>query len=354
MAPRAAEPPPRSLPGEELPHARGVPGHRPGPGADDGRLVIVQERLREAVGGQGLLTEMAAHHLSGGGKRLRALLTLAACDALEVDDGASVPWATACEMLHGASLVHDDVQDGDAIRRGRPSVWARYGVPQAINLGDFMLAQALDLAASVPTRPEIALDLTRRVAARATEVMRGQADELALADDPRPRLDLYLRVVRAKTAALFVLPVDGAALLAGADPTATAALAEAVAPLGVVFQIADDLRDLLGEKDGRPPGGDLREGRLTAPVVLALGALPREKADHLRGILLAPRAQTTDADVAWATGALQECRALTWARALSEALAGRALAAPALAARPALHAVAQDLCDRVLATLPRV
>ena len=96
---------------------------------------VMDEVMHESGVEGSLLRRMANYHMQSEGKRLRAILPLLVAEALGVDPGRVVPFAAACEMLHNASLVHDDLQDGDSIRRGQPAVWRKFGTPQAINLG---------------------------------------------------------------------------------------------------------------------------------------------------------------------------------------------------------------------------
>lgn len=235
-------------------------------------------------------------HVAGGGKRLRARLVLAAAESLGLARAEAVPWAAACELLHNATLVHDDLQDGDRVRRDREAVWVRHGVTQAINAGDLGLMlpyRALSHASvSDATRWRLADALARGAEA----VVRGQAAELDLPGRERITRDDYAHAVSGKTSALFSLPVEGAALLAGMTPEAARAVAAEFAPIGLLFQIQDDVLDLWGDKGRGAPGSDIREGKISAPVVEHLRLHPRDDA-WLRGILRLPRERTSDATV---------------------------------------------------------
>ena len=111
----------------------------------EGLLALIREVVGEAVPPDSTLVGMLSYHMGTGGKRLRALLPLAVADALEAQPAQLVPFGAACELLHNATLVHDDLQDGDEMRRDQEAVWKRYGAAQAINLGDAMLYLTLAL-----------------------------------------------------------------------------------------------------------------------------------------------------------------------------------------------------------------
>ncbi len=280
-------------------------------------------------------------HLTSGGKRLRARLVLRSVEALGGAIDQAVPWAAACELLHNATLVHDDLQDGDRLRRGRPALWVRHGTAQAINAGDLGLMLPFLAVAGLPD-PARKAALQECLARRAVEVACGQADELRLLAEERLDWPSYQRAVRGKTAALFSLPVEGSALLAGRSAGEARDLGAAFAALGLLFQIQDDVLDLFGDKGRGETGSDLREGRVSALVVEHLRLHPLD-AGWLLTLLRTPRERTGDAAVAEARGRFAQGGALAalWVR-LDRLRA-------ALAAVPsALLPVADELCARAL------
>jgi len=318
------------------------------PPSEDPRLDAVEGLMRQLAAGDRLDRAglMVQEHLSTGGKRLRARLALLAADALGAPHDA-VPWAAAVELLHNATLVHDDIQDGDRVRRGQPTTWARHGVAQAINAGDLLLMLPT-LALDEGELPDgLRWALSRCLAAQAATTVRGQTDELDLL--PAGRLDAgaYLRAVEGKTGGLFGLPVEGAALLAGRTRAEAAALAAPFAALGVLFQIQDDILDLYGDKGREAPGADLREGKVSVLVVEHLARVPSDRT-RLLALLQAPRDATPEAEVQWAIRAFRSSGALAAAlervRTLADAIAEDA----ALRAAPGLARVAGSLLDRVL------
>ncbi len=284
-------------------------------------------------------------HIAAGGKRLRARLALFAVNALggRMEDG--VPWGACCELLHNASLIHDDIQDGDRYRRGRPALWARHGVAQAINAGDLSIVLSYLAIGAVPVSDGLRWRLTQLVSLAARRVVEGQAAELQLLSSGTLTWEAYAACVEGKTTALFSLPIEGAALIAGRSPEPAALLAASFRPLGLLFQIQDDILDLYGDNGREMKGSDLAQsGKATAFVVEHLRLHPDDRA-WLLGILTAPRAETArDAieDVI-ARFAADGALAAVWQR-IDDLLMGIERS-PVLAQEPALRA----LVDRFVA-----
>lgn len=254
-----------------------------------------------------LLTTMCDYHLGTGGKRLRALLPVLLAEALGADAPGLYPFAAACEMLHNATLVHDDVQDRDGTRRGQPTVWARYSEPQAINLGDAMYFYSLLCLDQLDVSAERRWQIARMMLQSTTRVIDGQVREFELQAKRSPTPADYVQMVTGKTSALFALPLVGAATLCGATPALREALADSAVHLGVIFQLQDDLLDLYGDKGRQQRGTDIQEGKVSALVVHALELASPQDASRLSEILAKPRHETTAADVAWATRCMEEC-----------------------------------------------
>lgn len=268
-------------------------------------LARVEERMRALCGADEIVGQIASEQLLAGGKRIRARLALAAAAAYDVDEDAAVALAAAVELLHNATLVHDDVQDGDVTRRGVPTAWARHGVPQAINAGDLMLmlpTVALGDLDDDVVSPRAQRDLMRALHTRAVATVRGQGADLrlrALVDDVDEAADVvgaYMQCIEGKTGELFALPVEGACLLAGATPAEARRRAQPFFHLGVLFQLQDDVLDLYGDKGREAPGSDVGEGKVSALVVEHLRLRPSDRA-WLLSVLDRPREETSRADV---------------------------------------------------------
>jgi geranylgeranyl diphosphate synthase, type I len=283
---------------------------------------------------------MAREHLGSGGKRLRARLALAATVALGGLPSHAVVWAAAVELLHNATLVHDDIQDGDRYRRGHPTLWTTHGTAQAINAGDLMLMLPYVAVARLPA--SLAASLSAALAGAAVHTVRGQISELDLLGSELFDWSSYRRAIAGKAGALVALPVRGAAILA-AHPSGEA-LADEFAELGVLFQLQDDVLDLYGDKGRERAASDLFEGKVSALVVAHLERRPSDRA-WLRELLCAPRHETSVAEVRRAVAAFVESGALAITLARIDELAARARDSALLAEVPALRRVALELVD---------
>jgi geranylgeranyl pyrophosphate synthase len=253
-------------------------------------LVKVQQVMREALG-EGVLADMALGHLNTGGKYMRSRLALQAAHVLGVSYEKSVGWAAACELAHNATLVHDDVQDGDTHRRGKPTVWVQHGVAQAINVGDLLLMLPYSV---LPEEKGFAL--CQCMASYMADVIKGQALEYSHTQNGVVDREAYMQAVKGKTAALFSMPVAGAALLAGCSSQQVQAYAHVFGLLGVLFQMHDDVLDVRGQKGREKPGLDIAEGKISALVVEHCALYPEEK-EYVLSVLKLPREETPQKDI---------------------------------------------------------
>lgn len=212
--------------------------------ADPHGLDRVEEAMRQAAPA-GPLGESLAHHLRAGGKRLRARLALTTGEAFGLAASDAAAWATACELLHNATLVHDDLCDRDPTRRGQASVWAGFGDTAALCLGDLLLAEAI--AAIDPVAPAGPRRALRRLLLDTVRALtHGQALEGTAAAGGVPDLPACREVADHKTVPLVTLPVAGVLAMAGTAEAPRHAALEAFALLGRAYQVLDDLEDLLG------------------------------------------------------------------------------------------------------------
>jgi geranylgeranyl diphosphate synthase type I len=226
------------------------------------------------AGESSLLARMCAHALNPAGKLFRPILLLESALAVGGDPRWVLPAAVGAESGHVASLVHDDIIDGDDIRRGRPAVHAAFGVGEAIVAGDAMI---FDLFTGLAECHTAGAPADRVVAALAvvarcgTDLCRGQGLEAEFCASGRFDHDTYLHMVRLKTAALFRAACECGALLAGGEPRHVLALGRYAQHLGVAFQIRDDLLPYTGSAGavGKPDTSDVRNGRRTLPVIIA-------------------------------------------------------------------------------------
>ncbi|MEM9801956.1 MAG: polyprenyl synthetase family protein [Planctomycetota bacterium] len=259
---------------------------------DDG-LARLERRLRASVAGLGALTEAGEHHFGSGGKRLRGRLALEAAYSTGASTSEALPIAVAVELLHNASLVHDDLQDADRQRRGALAVWAQFDKPTALLLGDALLARAFVALAEVPS-PHLG-SMTRTLGECVAGLARGQCSDGTKSPRIAWSVESYEELARAKTGELFALPVELACLSAYGPGSLASAAARAFELVGVAFQMYDDLADVAGTK-GRAVGSDLRCKRFSAVVLhhrLATGPRPRslELDDVFAGIPIEKQAE---------------------------------------------------------------
>jgi heptaprenyl diphosphate synthase len=234
-------------------------------------LERVEERLRDAVSADDrFLGEAAGHLLAAGGKRLRPTLSLCAAYAVH---GASEPASddavtggAAVELVHLGSLYHDDVIDEAETRRGVPSVNARWSNIVAILAGDYLLAQASSLAAS------LGADVAALLAATIGELCRGQVLELQYLFDTDRTEDSYLSAIEGKTATLMATACRVGGMVSNVSADTLDALTQFGHHLGMCFQVVDDVLDVTQTEAelGKPVGNDVHEGVYTLPVIYAL------------------------------------------------------------------------------------
>jgi octaprenyl-diphosphate synthase len=242
--------------------------------ADD--LSRVERRLREELlSREPRLEEIAWHLVGAGGKRLRPLVVLLAFRAAAAAGSLArledaIEAAVALELIHSATLLHDDIIDGNETRRGRPSALARFGTADTLVGGDFLFCRAFALCARFEA------DVIRWAGDACVTLTEGEILQARFRRNPAVTLADYHEIVARKTAVLFSTGARTAAHLAGGDATLVAAMHECGHRLGVAFQMQDDLLDVTGETTviGKPRGLDLRDGNPSLPIVLAMPRVP--------------------------------------------------------------------------------
>lgn len=307
------------------------------------------DRLREILRSRVEFIELIGDDLvSAGGKRTRPLIVFLAAQALactphETQWSKVVDLAACVELLHSASLLHDDLIDDSDTRRGHQTAFKRFGNVVSVMSGDFMLARLLMLLSEMPG----AAQLTHAFGVTASVICEGEVLQFQVASYADYRLENYWTVIHGKTAALVELAASSPALLLGAPETQRAALATYGQQYGMAFQLQDDLLDLMGDeaKLGKPVGSDLREGKATYPLLLLLAG-PHEP--EVRDILERRAAQADDVsrirDLAAQEGIPEKTRAEIRRRAGLAIQALRTL--PPSAARTALEELAARELER--------
>ena len=272
------------------------------------QLELLEQRLLGAAAGHG---DVIGHHasstLAAGGKRLRPLLVLLCGGraAAGAGDGRLLHAATAVELLHMATLVHDDVLDRATLRRGRPTVVESGGREVAVATGDLLLARAFaELVQSGSA------EAVRALSSASSGLVRGELMQRADAWSERVTPARYLERCELKTARLFEAACRLGALLGEPGPERADGLAAFGARIGVAFQLLDDVLDIAGptERTGKPRGADLLDGTVTLPLILARGSDPSLAALDLRAAVTTHAQAERVCDRIAATGALEEAR----------------------------------------------
>ena len=217
------------------------------------------------------LAELLGHVLASKGKRLRPTIALLASRFSEHDHETTEKMATAVELLHIASLIHDDTVDGSATRHGRATISSLWGRDVAVQTGDYVFASAAALVCETGN-----IRVIRRFSQTIMDLATGQLREVAETHDPDGTREDYMARIYAKTASLFVVAAEAGAALSGASVETVEAMSSYGRSLGLAFQIVDDILDFEGVADhiGKPVGSDLANGVLTLPAIIAMERSP--------------------------------------------------------------------------------
>ncbi len=237
-------------------------------------LVKVEDRLRLVCEVDfPWLSKLLEHSLKSGGKRIRPALVLLAGKFYNYDLSYLLPVATAIEILHTATLVHDDAIDNSLVRRGRPTINKVWGEDKAILLGDYLLAKSEELVADTQN-----LRVIKLFAQTLMAISSGELNQAFSAFNLEQTRQQYLQRISSKTASLLSLVTESGAILSQAPEKSVEALKGYGYNLGIAFQIVDDILDFIGteEEMGKPIGSDLAQGTLTLPAILLLERYPED------------------------------------------------------------------------------
>ena len=224
---------------------------------------VILERMQSKVA---LIPELAGHLIAGGGKRMRPMLTLASAALLDYTGTRHHKLAAAVEFIHTATLLHDDVVDLSAMRRGKRTANLIWGNPASVLVGDFLFSRALELMVE-----DGSLKALKILSHASAVIAEGEVDQLTAQRQVETSEELYLAIIGAKTAALFAAACRISPVIAEASEEAEQALEAYGRNLGIAFQLVDDAIDYSSDEAtmGKGQGDDFREGKLTLPVILA-------------------------------------------------------------------------------------
>ena len=231
---------------------------------------VIAQRLDSGVP---LVGEVARYIISAGGKRLRPVLLLLTCGALGYTGGQRHNLAAVVEFIHTATLLHDDVVDESTLRRGRPTANERFGNPASVLVGDFLYSRAFQMMVDADS-----MRVMQTLADATNVIAEGEVLQLMNMHDASLDEEGYLRVIRSKTAKLFEASARLGAILAGSPAAIEAACADYGQALGTAFQVIDDVLDYDGNTTemGKNLGDDLREGKVTLPLIIAMERSPAD------------------------------------------------------------------------------
>ncbi len=278
---------------------------------------VIARRLDSGVP---LVADVAKYIISAGGKRLRPALLLLVSGALDYRGDQRFNLAAVVEFIHTATLLHDDVVDESTLRRGRATANEAFGNPASVLVGDFLYSRAFQMMLDTGSMRVM------EILAEATNII-AEGEVLQLMNMHDPSLDEagYLRVIRSKTAKLFEASTRLAAVLAGATPEVEEACAEYGQALGTAFQVIDDVLDYHGDvaETGKNLGDDLREGKTTLPLIIAM-----QRGSDAQRQLVRHAIETGDAsELAQIVAIVNETGALDATREAAASEASRAIAA---------------------------
>jgi len=288
-------------------------------------MAAVNEMIRTRMASENAprIPEVTAHLVEAGGKRVRPMMTLAAARMCGYDGPYHIHLAATVEFIHTATLLHDDVVDESDQRRGRPTANLLWDNQSSVLVGDYLFSRSFQLM--VETGSLRVLDILANASATIAE---GEVLQLTAAADLATTEEIYFKVVRGKTAALFSAAMEVGGVIAGADDVKVQALFDYGDALGIAFQIVDDLLDYGGtDVIGKNTGDDFRERKLTLPVIRAIAAADADERAFWDRTIGRGRQDDGDFDRAMAIltkhGSLHATRdtALEWAARAKGALA---------------------------------
>jgi octaprenyl-diphosphate synthase len=303
---------------------------------------LIHDRLGSAVP---LIPDLARHLVDSGGKRLRPLLTIAAARLNGYAGAEHVKLAAAVEFIHTATLLHDDVVDVSALRRGKIAANVVWGNKSSVLVGDFLFSRAFQLMVEAER-----VDVLGVLANASAVIAEGEVLQLRSANNLATTTEDYLRVITAKTAALFSAAAEAGAMISDASRDYAAALRGYGHDLGIAFQLVDDALDYSGRQAqmGKSVGDDFREAKVTLPVILAYERADDEAREFWRRTIEDGAQHEGDLKRAIAfvgeTGAIEETRAM--AKRHAQKAVRQLSSLPPLEIRDALIAVAEFCVGR--------
>ena len=264
---------------------------------------VILDRMQSQIP---LIPELAGHLIAGGGKRMRPMLTLASARLLDYPGNRHHRLAAAVEFIHTATLLHDDVVDGSDMRRGKRTANLIWGNPATVLVGDFLFSRAFELMVE-----DGSLRVLKILSHASAVIAEGEVEQLTTQRRIETDEEQYLKIISAKTAALFAAACRIAPVVAEAGDEPEIALEKYGKYLGIAFQLVDDALDYGSDQDvmGKGVGDDFRDGKITLPVILAYARGSEDDRSFWRSAISGER--TSDDDLARAIALLHSSEALS-------------------------------------------
>ncbi len=290
---------------------------------------LIEKEMEKVIPRKGIknLNDVVWYHMDSGGKRIRPVLAIMACEALEGKIEQVLPFAASCELMHNWFLVHDDIEDGDEVRRGQSAVWKRFGIDHAINVGDYMSEKVYDLIFSSLKNgvdEHTVMRLIEETIFTCSKTAEGQTMDMNLRKNDSPAEKDYFESIERKTAYYFMHPIIGGCIVAGAKDDVIKKVREFGLKAGPAFQIVDDLLDLTDGKGRDEIGCDIKEGKRTLMIVNCMERCSVDERNDLIRILNKPREETSKEDVVWVKELLERHDSMDYAMEKARSLVNEA------------------------------
>ena len=267
------------------------------------------------------LYEAVKHIIESGGKRLRPYLTVKTCELFGGSSERAIPFASAMEMLHNFTLIHDDVMDHDELRRGKPTVHKKFGTPMAILAGDLLHTKVFQILSNhIPS--ELSAEDLVKIIHRTTDatvlLCEGQALDILYPKSTDTDEEDYLLMVGGKTSALFSSSAEVGAIVGGASDDERLVISKFAWDAGIAFQIVDDILGITSTETelGKPVGSDILEGKKTIIIIHALENSNQEQRENIMKVL--GKGKSSEEDLELAINTLYETGSINYAKKLAK------------------------------------
>ncbi len=267
------------------------------------------------------LYEASLHLFKAGGKRMRPYLALTSYQVFREDIERVIPFASALEILHTFTLIHDDIMDNDDLRRGQPTVHKVWGIPIAILAGDYLFAKVFQVMSHANVKPEIRVEAIKELSNTTIILCDGQTYDLSFEEMDLVPVEDYHKMIFKKTGSLIKTSARLGGIVAEADGKYVDALGEFGEKVGIAFQMIDDIIGLIGEEEvtGKPKGSDIREGKKTLPIIYALNKSEGKEREFLMNVLN-PNREKDRSEIEKAIQIITDLGAIDYTRELAKKL----------------------------------